>query len=291
MSEFINRGTGLLIIDVKNSNPNGDPDRDSDPRTRQDGRGEISPVSFKRKLRDLVADKESQLWKEISEELGLSDKGYDIFEQSNVRNKDLLAMNTEDFLSTYWDARIFGATVLEKENEEGKNKHIASGVAQFGLGVSLDPIKIRRQTTTKMRPVEDDKSKGMAPLAYRIVEYGLYAMPFFINGTAAHKTHCTKKDIELLLRLIPHAYKETASYIRSQVDIRYAFYVEHKGARGTFNDLKIIEALTPVRLENAVGAASSWKDYDEAALNTSITILDAQLKGKTSPVVNLMDTL
>jgi len=291
MSEFINRGTGLLLIDVNNSNPNGDPDRDSDPRTRQDGRGEISPVSFKRKLRDLVADKASQMWSDISGELKLPSKGYDIFEQSNVRNKDLLAMKTEDFLSTYWDARIFGATVLEKENDEGKNKHIASGVAQFGLGVSLDPVKIRRETTTKMRPVEDDKSKGMAPLAYRIVEYGLYAMPFFINATAAHKTHCTKKDIELLLRLIPHAYKETASYIRPQVDIRFAFYVEHNRSRGTFNDFKIIEALTPVRVDNAPGAAKSWKDYDEAALYDSIARLNNQLEGKTSPVVNLMDVL
>jgi CRISPR-associated protein Csd2 len=64
MNEMINRGTGLLLIDVTNSNPNGDPDRDSDPRIRQDKRGEISPVSFKRKLRDLVDDKESWLWKD-----------------------------------------------------------------------------------------------------------------------------------------------------------------------------------------------------------------------------------
>lgn len=41
MNEFINRGTGLLLIDVTNSNPNGDPDRESDPRIRQDGCGEI----------------------------------------------------------------------------------------------------------------------------------------------------------------------------------------------------------------------------------------------------------
>ena len=47
MSEFIKRGTGLLLIDVKDSNPNGDPDRESDPRLRQDNRGEISPVSCK----------------------------------------------------------------------------------------------------------------------------------------------------------------------------------------------------------------------------------------------------
>jgi Cas7 group CRISPR-associated protein Csh2 len=69
MNEAINRGTGMLLIDVVNSNPNGDPDRESDPRTRQDGRGEISPVSFKRKLRDLVQAKNAPLWKELAAEL------------------------------------------------------------------------------------------------------------------------------------------------------------------------------------------------------------------------------
>lgn len=146
-------------------------------------------------------------------------------------------------------------------------------------------------TTTKVLPVEDDKSKGMAPLAYRIVSYGLYTMPFFINATAAQKTHCTNKDIELLLRLIPHAYKETASYVRSQVDIRYAFYVEHSRARGTFNDFKIIEALTPVRVSNVIGPTTSWKDYDEAALLNSIAELNAKLEGKTAAIADLMETL
>lgn len=291
MSDFIKRGTGLLLIDVKDSNPNGDPDRESDPRMRQDGRGEISPVSFKRKLRDLVLAKDSPVWQELSDELGLSETGYDIFEQSNVKNKDLLAMGENDFLSTYWDARVFGSTVLESSNQDSENKYIASGVVQFGLGVSLDPIKIRRETTTKKRPVEDDKSRGMAPLAFRVVEYGLYVMPFFINASAAQKTRCTKKDIEVLLCLIPHAYKETASYIRSQVDIRYAFYVEHNRVRGTFNDFKIIEALTPARVGNSIGPATSWKDYDEAALINNIAELNAKLEGKSASVVNLMDRL
>ena len=67
------RATGLLIIEVRNSNPNGDPDRESDPRQRQDGRGEISPVSFKRKLRDLIDDKEGQAWKEICGLAGAND--------------------------------------------------------------------------------------------------------------------------------------------------------------------------------------------------------------------------
>jgi Cas7 group CRISPR-associated protein Csh2 len=290
MSEIINRGTGLLLIDVTNSNPNGDPDRESDPRTRQDGRGEISPVSFKRKLRDLVEAKDSPLWKELAEELNLPEEGFDILESKTTKRSDIRNLSFEELLAKYWDVRVFGTTFLEEETDE-KGSFITSGVVQFGLGVSFDPIKIERMTTTKVLPVEDDKSKGMAPLAFRIVSYGLYAMPFFINATAAQKTRCTKKDIELLLRLIPHAYKETASYIRPQVDIRYAFYVEHNRARGTYNDFRIIEALTPVRIADGTGPATSWKDYDEAALQQNIAQLNEKLAGKTAPVVNLVEKL
>jgi Cas7 group CRISPR-associated protein Csh2 len=290
MSEFINRGTGLLIIDVKDSNPNGDPDRESDPRVRQDGRGEISPVSFKRKLRDLVAAKDGPIWQEVSEELGLSDEGFDILESKTTKRSDVRTLSPEELLARYWDVRVFGTTFLEEKKEDA-DSFISTGVVQFGLGVSLDPVRIERMTTTKVLPVEDDKSRGMAPLAFRIVSYGVYAMPFFVNATAARKTRCTRQDIELLLRLIPHAYKETASYIRSQVDIRYAFYVEHNRPRGTFNDFKIIEALTPVRRDRATGPATSWKDYDEEALLESIARLNIQLEGKTAPVVDLMDRL
>ena len=62
MSALFNRGTGLIIIDVVNSNPNGDPDGESEPRTFEgDGRGLISPVSFKRKLRDLMFNPRTKL--------------------------------------------------------------------------------------------------------------------------------------------------------------------------------------------------------------------------------------
>lgn len=290
MDKSINRGTGLLLIDVKNSNPNGDPDRDSDPRRREDGRGQISPVSFKRKLRDLVVAKEGHLWKDLALELDLPSEGFDILEKRGTRREDVRALSEDEFMAKFWDVRVFGSTFLE-EKGDGANSFISTGVVQFGLGVSLDPVTIERMTTTKMFPVEDDKSRGMAPFAYRIVSYGLYAMPFFINATAAVKTKCTKQDLDLLLRLIPHAYKESASYIRSQVDIRHAFYVEHHRARGTFSDFKMIEALTPRRRVEKQGVAQGWEDYDEGALQESIQALNAQLVGKAQLVRDLMDSL
>ncbi len=290
MDEQINRGTGLLLIEAVNSNPNGDPDRESDPRTRQDGRGEISPVSFKRKLRDLVAAKDSPFWKDLARELNLTDQGFDILESKDTKRADVRAMRLDDLLAKYWDVRVFGTTFLEEQTDES-GSFITTGVVQFGLGVSLDPVKIERMTTTKVLPVEDDKSKGMAPLAFRVVPYGLYAMPFFVNATAAQKTHCTRKDIELLLKLIPHAYPETASYVRPQVFIRHAFYVEHNRPRGTFSDFKMIETLTPQRIIGAAGAATSWKDYDEKSLAENIAGLNTMLVGKASSVIDLMDQM
>ena len=287
MSEQLNRGTGMLIIDVMNSNPNGDPDRENDPRTRSDSRGEISPVSVKHKIRELVEDKDSEIWREISEKLGLPLEGFDILESRNTRRVEAKKLSPEELLAKYWDARVFGTTFLEKDTES----FIASGVAQFGLGVSLDPVEIRRMTTTKVLPVQEEKSRGMAPLAYRVVSYGVYVMPFFINATAARKTACTRQDIQLMLELLPYIYKETASYLRPQVDIRHAFYVEHLRPRGTFNDFKIIDALTPARVGDQTGAALSWKDYDEKGLLERVSELNRQMEGKAHPVRDLMEEI
>src|SRR6516164_6414292 len=72
MTNF-NRGTGLLVIEVCGSNPNGDPDSEGEPRTLgADRRGLISPVSFKRKLRDLLSDHESPIWNAAQKKLQLS---------------------------------------------------------------------------------------------------------------------------------------------------------------------------------------------------------------------------
>src|SRR5882757_2096428 len=66
------RITGLLVLEVRKSNPNGDPERESSPRQRPDGKGEISPVSVKRKLRDLVLEKEGIVWREIKSKLDIA---------------------------------------------------------------------------------------------------------------------------------------------------------------------------------------------------------------------------
>ncbi len=86
-NDLVPRITGLLILEVRKSNPNGDPERESSPRQRPDGKGEISPVSVKRKLRDLVLEKEGVVWSEIKASLDLADDHFQILE-SRGHNRD-----------------------------------------------------------------------------------------------------------------------------------------------------------------------------------------------------------
>ena len=293
MCDVTKRAVGLLVLEVINSNPNGDPDRESDPRQRIDERGEISPVSFKRKLRDLVEDKKGLVWKELSTKLGIQEKAeeFDILEMRGRNRDEIKKLDEKSFQEKYWDARIFGSTFLESIKDDGnsdeKNKEnkktdkkrdkshfIKTGAVQFGLGLSVAPIAIERHTHTNKSGVQEGKDRGMAPLAYRIVQHGVYCMPFFVNPSSAKKSGCTQKDIELMLKLIPFAYKHTASLIRSQVEIRHAFYAEHKSALGSFQDQIFLQSLTPRKKINPDEPSISSDDYDFS------TKLPEDLEGK-----------
>jgi Cas7 group CRISPR-associated protein Csh2 len=253
----LNRGTGLLVIEVRCSNPNGDPDAESEPRTLEtDGRGLISPVSFKRKLRDLVADKDGPVWQAAASTLGLNQngdaRGYEILE-SRARNRDTIwAMDATKFSHEFWDARIFGNTFLESmkgKQATGKEHFISTGVVQLGPGTSAAPIYVERLTTTNKVGVQVGKDRGMAPLGWRVVRHAVYSMPFFVNPMAASKTGCCSLDVDLLKFLIPHAYRSTASAVRPFVEIHHAWYAEHKSPLGSCPDSLILDALVPRKVK------------------------------------------
>lgn len=285
MSNEIKRATGLLVVEVVNSNPNGDPDRESDPRQRPNGTGEISPVSFKRKLRDLLEDAETPFFTSLPEKYSKNHEGYRILE-SRGRNRDTIKKEmldsdflTSTFVKKYWDARVFGNTFLEGGGDKG---FIKTGVVQFGVGTSISPVSIIRHTNTNKAGVQEGKNAGMAPLAFRIVEHGVYCMPFFVNPNYAGKTGCTADDIELLKVLIPQAYDLNRSAIRPDVRIRHAWYIEHSNNLGSCPDYLLLEALTPKRIGDATMPSTSWADYEDK------TGLPDQLSAKVKSATDLM---
>jgi len=295
MSNEIKRVTGLLVIEVVNSNPNGNPDQESDPRVRGNGQGEISPVSFKRKLRDLVELTEGPVFQTVKKDLHNVPDGYKFgILESRGRDRAKIAKEmgnikeykedeylNSDFVKNYWDARLFGNTFLE---EGGAKGYIKTGIVQFGMGLSVSAVVIQRHTNTNKAGVQEGKNQGMAPLAYRVVEHGVYVMPFFINPSLAHKSGCKPCDVELLKLLIPYAYEHTRSAIRPDVRIRHAWWIEHKDVLGSVPDYMLIDALTPKRKgPDPLAPSAAWSDYDVPsclpdAIKNKVNVFDLMLK-------------
>lgn len=287
-TEKLNRGTGLIVIEVRNSNPNGDPDQESDPRILDaDGRGVITPVSYKRKLRDIVlaaGDAFELAKKKCNLTVGSDTNEYGILEMRNRRRDEIAKMDAATFKKAFWDARVFGNTFLESLKEKdtkedggdatkgkkGKaakkekpdlSHFISTGAVQFGVGVSIARVEIDRMTLTNKSGVEEGKDRGMAPLGFRVVRHGLYVMPFFVNPAVADKTGMTQKDLALLQFLIPHAYTQTTSAIRPFISVLHAWYAEHKSPLGSCPDSLVIDALTP-KLRDGVADPVSLADYE-----------------------------
>ena len=284
-NNLVPRITGLLILEVRKSNPNGDPERESSPRQRPDGRGEISPVSVKRKLRDLVLEKEGVVWQEMKKTLALEDPNFQILE-SRGRNREEIKKKMEPkegklgqgFIDAYWDGRLFGNTFLE----EGGSDTIRSGVAHFGVGVSIAPIEIEFSTWTSKSGVETGKDRGMAPMAFRVVKHGIYAVPFFVNPNLAHKTGCTKLDVDLMLQLLKHTYADTRSVIRTMVEVVHAHTLTHKNRAGSVSDFAFIDALTPKKTLTADKPSESLADYGELPSWEKIAGLPVRAGAKTT---------
>ena len=125
----------------------------------------------------------------------------------------------------------------------------------------------------------------MAPLGYRIVPHGVYCMPFFINPTAASKSGCTQRDIDLMLKLIPYAYPHTASYVRPFVGLRHAWYMTHKSPLGSCSDFGLISALTPKKNIDAENPSKAWEEY------TAPTKLPDDMAKRIDSIRDLMDAI
>jgi Cas7 group CRISPR-associated protein Csh2 len=294
-----NRHTGLLIVEVRSSNPNGDPDQESDPRTLEaDGRGLISPVSVKRKVRDLVL-RDGGLMVEARRRLKLGQDGdeneYGILESRDRNLKEIGALDEGKFKSRYWDARLFGNTMLEAMQQAkvaakaSVDHFISTGVVQFGVGCSIAPVKIIRWTQTNVSSVEvaeegkKEKTRGMAPLSFRVVDHAIYAMPFFVNPELAKKTGATARDLDLLKFLLPKAYPLTASGSRTFVFPIHCWCAEHSSSWGSCPDPLIIDTLMPRRKDPKDQPSTSLDDY----VIPSDADLRDELRKRLSSIVDL----
>jgi hypothetical protein len=109
-------------------------------------------------------------------------------------------------------------------------------------------------------------------------------LPYFVNSSAAGATDCKKVDIELLLKVIPYVYTQTASYIRNQVEILHAWHIEHKSRLGSCSDFDLIAALTPKKKVDPEKPSLSRADYT----NPTEKDVPEELRKKVLPIRDLM---
>ncbi|MHA2254765.1 MAG: type I CRISPR-associated protein Cas7 [Candidatus Heimdallarchaeaceae archaeon] len=263
METNIKRATCVLVIEAVNSNPNGDPDRENDPRHRDHNtKGEITGVSVKSKMRELMSNTDGPVFEHIVDKLGINRENFNILERKDRNRKEIKEelKDIESFKRKYWDARILGSTFLEK----GENvKYKRAGVVHATNAISIAPIRIERLTITNKAGVEEGKDCGMAPLGYRVVEHGVYCMQFFVNPSPVNLSGCTTEDIEVFKTLIPFVYDHTRSFVRPDVRIRHAWYIEHENSLGSVPDFMLFDILKPRRKGDDPNKPSTcWDDYD-----------------------------
>jgi hypothetical protein len=129
--------------------------------------------------------------------------------------------------------------------------------ANFLKGAPLDQMNYVKAGVDASKEAD----RGMAPLGFRIIEHGVYAMPFLVNPTAALKSGCQLRDIELLCRLIPYAYAHNPSRVRPFVEVRHAWYFQHRNRLGSASDFAVIDSLTPNKADPSE-PSTSWADYN-----------------------------
>lgn len=287
MRKEIKRATGLLVIEVVQSNVNGDYDEKFAPCQATGGIDKIFPMSFQRKLLDLLEDHDSLFFKNLPKTYVNNGDHYQIldsrqrkgtsFQRGKIDKEKMVFQSA--WARNYWDARVFGNT----SPQGGTNiERLLPGVVQFGVGTPISPVTVMHYRNEIKPTIQKRNGLDMAPFTTCVIEHGVYCMPFFITPIFARRTGCTAKDIELLKILIPKAYELNRSVFCSDIRIRHAWYIEHLDALGTCPDFLLIEALTPTRMGDTNDPSTSWADYCDK------THLPAELMARVSSVVDLV---
>lgn len=274
-TELKNRYDFLLIFDVKDGNPNGDPDAGNLPRIdAETGEGLVTDVCLKRKVRNYV-----QLTK------GCED-GYDIF----VKEKAILNMEiqkaaeelgltpvkkgTKEQLSSedsnktrrelcrkFFDIRCFGAVL-----SSGWNAGQVRGPVQMTFARSVDPIVTLEHTITRMAVATEEEAKkqegdNRTMGRKHTVPYGLYVSHGFVSPALARQTSFGEEDLTLFWEALKNAFEHDRSAARGLMSTRKLLIFKHDSALGNASSSALFETVRILR-KTGVEVPRSFSDYE-----------------------------
>lgn len=237
-----NRYDFVMLFDVENGNPNGDPDFANAPRMdAESGYGYVTDVCLKRKVRnyvELVKGGQQGYNILIKMDKSLNEKFAEAYtlEEAKVAdksNKDEIYKNARDYMcKNYFDVRAFGAVMSTGDNPLG----ILRGPVQFTFARSVSPITVQdisitRQAVTKP---EDFSKKDNEMGRKSFVPYALYRGEGFVSAALNNKltNGLNEDDLELLWQSIINMFENDHSAARGKMVMRKLYLFKHDNVLG-----------------------------------------------------------
>ena len=285
-----NRYEFVVLFDVENGNPNGDPDAGNMPRVDPEtGYGLVTDVCLKRKIRnfvEIVKEGEAgyRIYIKDGVPLNTSDKeacayvGADPDKLKEAKKKDEhLDEKIRDFMCrNFYDIRTFGA-VMTTFTKGALNCGQVRGPVQLGFARSVDPILPQEVTITRVAiTTEADAEKKNTEMGRKyIVPYGLYRAEGYVSANLARKTTgFSEEDLNLLWTAILNMFENDHSAAQGKMAVRELIVFKHDTELGCAPAHKLFE-LVNAEHKDGVTAPRSYGDYtvtvDEAHLPAGVT--------------------
>ena len=298
MEPIKNRYEFVILFDVENGNPNGDPDAGNMPRTDPEtGCGLVTDVCLKRKIRNYVETvkgedcpgyriyvkegvplnrSDAEACKYVGLPVRDSKDAEKVLKQAKKKD-DKLDEKIRDFMcGNFFDIRTFGA-VMTTFMRGALNCGQVRGPVQLGFARSVDPVLPQEVTITRVAITTeaDAENKGTEMGRKYIVPYGLYRAEGYVSANLARKaTGFSEADLELLWEAILNMFEHDHSAGRGKMALRELIIFKHDSELGNAPAYKLFE-LVKAEKKPGVAAPRAYSDYavtvDEANLPAGVT--------------------
>ena len=276
------RSDFVLLFDVMDGNPNGDPDAGNLPRIdAETGEGIVTDVCLKRKVRNFVelvkgGKPPHTIYVRQGAVLNaLHLAGYkalalDPPKEKKKAPRDVVEKVRRYMCRNYFDVRTFGAVMSTKVNA-GQVR----GPVQLTFGRSVGPIVSFDHTITRVAVTrEEDFAKKETEMGRKsTVPYGLYRAHGFISAALARDTGFSDEDQNLLLRALAEMFEHDRSAARGMMSTRGLYVFEHESELGSAPAHALFDR---VSVDRAVEAPRSFSDFeirvDEDDLPRGVTL-------------------
>lgn len=265
-----NRHDFLILFEVTNGNPNGDPDAGNMPRLDPNtNRGLVSDVCLKRKVRNYIElfalepskEKDSNDFKILIKQgavIETEQKEAEVAAKEQQKDKDKQAEAAMKWLCRkFYDVRTFGGVLSTGDSVmKGSAFGQVRGPVQFTFGQSFHPITPLEITITRCAVTKEaDKAKERTMGNKHIVPYALYAAKGYVSPAFAERTGFTQDDLELLFEALLNMFEHDRSAARGEMVVRGLYDFEHVGTQHENN-------AEQNRRESRLGCAHAHKLFE-----------------------------